>query len=181
MWPFKKDQKAAIPDIRVLGDLLFPEHKGQFEKFCLLYSTNRIGFAEKYEEHLDGFGKDLSELELVYVFGADADLLLLIDWRGEENAEEIEHFIETSLGRTVTWENTKSLRSTAPEEAQRDGKFILALFLTMDKDLAAIGYKLLFFNFPWDAYVFLPIEKSRFNEVIEAAPEIFHGSRGSVR
>jgi len=99
MWPFKKDQKAAIPDIRVLGDLLFPEHKGQFEKFCLLYSTNRIGFAEKYEEHLDGFGKDLSELELVYVFGADADLLLLIDWRGEENAEEIEHFIETRVAR----------------------------------------------------------------------------------
>jgi hypothetical protein len=178
MWPFSKKEKAHPPNVQELGGLIYAGHKQLFEEYCRSYTNDRVGFAKKFEQELENFGKNLSEIEQLYVFGREAGLLLLIDWRGEENAEEIEHFLETRVGHEMAWGNAVTLRDTTPEDLQRDGKFIKRLFAALDKDLEATGSRLLFFRLPWDSYVFMPIEQDLYLEVIRKAPDLFEGCVG---
>lgn len=176
MWPFKVRKKTPPPpELEALGRVLFAQYREAFDAYCVLNATDPHEFRSRYRDALKVLGDEPSRLELLYIFATKEDLVLLIDCRGEENAEEIEAFLETRIGCAIAWTITTALRNAVPEEAQRDGKFIEALFRALDQDLGSIGQRLLFFNLPWDVYVFMPMDEQVHITLVGSAPDHFRG------
>ncbi len=100
----------------------------------------------------------------------------MIDWQGEENEGEIETFMDENLQIKTEWKSVNDLRKTADEEKQRDGKFIIDLLKTFDKDLATLNKKLIFFDHGWDAYVFTVVDKTSYEAITDKFAPLFHGS-----
>ena len=148
------------------GKLLFKNHPDDFEAF--------------YGPYLQG-GKDsnlkkLKPIEVLHKFAHEKGLSLIIDWRGEENEGEIQHFISAQMEQTIRWANTATLKTQRNDDEVSNGAFIVRLFKAMDKDLQEAGKKLLFFELESDAYVFMVTDKTTFREIKKIAGEAFYGT-----
>ncbi|MBX2972925.1 MAG: hypothetical protein KF797_07475 [Flavobacteriales bacterium] len=174
MWPFKKkNEGSGQVDLEKVGRVLYAEHLAPFDTFCRSYTNDREQFLNSYREEHEGMGKDPSTLELLYAFGSREGSLLLVDWHGEENEGEIDEFIEERIGQGITWTHTAALRSSVPEESQRDGRFIQRLLGSIDQDLRLIGKRLLLFDLPWDSYIIMPVSEAAFATLMEMGPGFF--------
>jgi hypothetical protein len=167
-------------DLIEAGQLLFPDLRTDFEAFFNLFLNDRKTFLAN-EELLDDYDnfEDLDKLkaiEAIYIFGDSRQKLCLIDWRGEENEGEIESFLEENLQIKIDWRNVNERRKAVDKEKQRDGKFIIDLLKTFDKDLATLNKKLFFFDLGWDAYVFTVVDKTSYEAITDKFTDLFHGS-----
>lgn len=172
----KKKQKSKIDaDVNYLhiGELLFAECKKEFKEFYNLYLTNKKQLDSKYQLNLRDSDADLKPIEILQLFGDYKQKVGFIDWKGEENINEVEEFIERSIGKKLVWKNAISLRAFVEEDNQNDGKFIIELFHAIDKDLQSINYRLLFFDMGWDAYVYIPTTTIAFDKIFESASTDF--------
>jgi hypothetical protein len=70
------------------------------------------------------------------------------------------------LKQQYTWANASKAREGVNENQQRDGKLIIQLLKSIDKDLQTHEQRLIFLHLGWDAYVFIPVQSKVFNEVI---------------
>ncbi|MCR6639840.1 MAG: hypothetical protein NVV82_12895 [Sporocytophaga sp.] len=137
-------------DLIEAGQLLFPDLRTDFEAFLNLFLKDKKTFLAN-EELLDDYDnfEDLDKLkaiEAIYIFGDSRQKLCLVDWRVEENEGEIERFLEENLQIKTDWKNVNALREAGDEEKQRDGKFIIDLLKTFDKDLAPLTKRMIFFG-----------------------------------
>ncbi len=167
-------------DLIEAGQLLFPDLRTDFEAFLNLFLKDKKTFLAN-EELLDDYDnfEDLDKLkaiEVIYIFGDSRQKLCLIDWRGEENEGEIESFMDENLQIKTDWKNVNELRKAADEEKQRDGKFIIDLLKTFDKDLESLNKKIIFFDLGWDAYVFTVVDKSSYKTITDKLGTLFHGT-----
>mgnify|MGYP001449074055 CR=1 FL=1 len=162
-------------DTKQVGQLLFPDLKADFEDYLTLYKTNKSGFRKKYKKHQKDI-EDFTELNLIQSFGDIKQKLGFIDWKGEEDEFEIDHYIEGQVQKEITWTNSNLLRNYISIDKQRDGKFIVKLFQAMDKDLQLLNFRLIFLNMGWDAYIFLPVTQNTFDKLFELAPNQFESA-----
>ena len=167
-------------DLIEAGQLLFPDLRTDFEAFLNLFLKDKKTFLAN-EELLDDYDnfEDLDKLkaiEVIYIFGDSRQKLCLIDWRGEENEGEIESFMDENLQIKTDWKNVNELRKAADEEKQRDGKFIIDLLKTFDKDLESLNKKIIFFDLGWDAYVFTVVDISSYKTITDKLGTLFHGT-----
>ena len=162
------------------GQLLFPNKKIQFESFFNSYSTDKEKFLSDNEDLLaeyDNFDLNkIKSIEIIYIFGDSNNQLFLTDWRGEETEREIENFMKNNLQIKSDWLNVNKLRIGISEEKQRDGKFIIELFKTIDKDLATMNKKLIFMDLGWDSYVYTVVDEVSYKTLIEKFGTHFHGT-----
>lgn len=165
-------------DFQEIGSLIFPSEKGAFETFFQDFLTNKSMFLDEHVDLIEEYGFDNpNALQITYMFGDSRELIGYVDWRGEENENEVEDFIKAQMsGKEVDWNHTKKLRESHAGEDQRDGSFIIDLFKAIDKDLMGAERQLLFFDLGFDAYVFSSVPKMTFAQVIEKAPNSFHGT-----
>jgi len=168
----KKKKNHADINFLYVGELIFADCKDEFHEFFNLYLSNKKNFQLKYKLDLQG-NTNLKPIEILQAFGDFKQKLGLIDWRGEENINEIDKFIENQISKNLVWTDTVSLRASVDVSKQRDGQFIIKLFKSIDKDLQSIGYRLLFFDMEWDAYVFIPTSTEVFDKILEYAPSRF--------
>jgi hypothetical protein len=168
----KKINSRVKFDLKKIGQLIYPDLTKDFDIFVNLYSKNKTEFRKKYKEIETGNG-ELSELDLLQLFGDINQKLGFVDWKGEENEFEIEGYIEKQIQKEIAWTNTTLLRKSIAIDKQRDGKFIVKLFQAIDKDLQSINFRLIFLNMDWDAYVFLPVKHQDFNKVLDFAANRF--------
>jgi hypothetical protein len=172
----KKGNRSSLLDI---GKLLFSNDKEGFDSFYNLYLSDKAKFLSENDEFLQEYDhfdlQKLKPIEVLYLFGNAKELLCMTDWRGEENEQEIETFIDHLLTQKHTWTNTSNLRVGTDEDKQRDGKFIIDLLKSIDKDLQTINQRLVFFDLGWDAYVYTTVDSNTFREVISTSPNEFHG------
>ena len=165
-------------DFLEIGQLIYPNHKDEFRAYFSTFIENKSDFINENEDLIDEYGFDnVNALEATYLFGDNRGLLGYIDWRGEENENEVEGFIEDQIGQTnFNWDNSKKLRQSSTSINQRDGEFVIDLFKAVDKDLKADNKQLIFFDLGFDAYVFIATSKEIFDSVSEKEPSSFHGT-----
>jgi len=167
----KKEARNKQIALRQIGKQIFSNYNDEFEDFHHSYLHNKYLHNKKKfstqaaqllknDEVFDV--KNLQPAELLYIFASSKNLAQIIDWRGEENEGEIEKFIEQMLKQKPLWANTSELRMN--ESEQQNDKFIIKLFRSINKDLKAIGYKLLFFDLKWDSYVYMIIPTKVFEQ-----------------
>jgi hypothetical protein len=171
------NQAPKTIDYLELGKLLYPQHKKAFADFFQLYRNDFPAFEEEYEELLEDFDfKDLTPLQLIYLFGENNGLVAYLDWRGEENKGELEEFIQEQLNdKEISWESTQALRETEPSEEDGSGEYVLKLFQKADEDLKRIGMRLVFINLDFDGYAFKAIPETTFKQLNNSAPKKFVG------
>jgi hypothetical protein len=171
----KKSRRNNSELLRV-GTLIFQNHKEEFVSFYNLYLHDKKKFlVQKEMEEFDL--ENLRPIDVLYIFGASKNLVHLIDWRGEEYEEDIETYIEDHLLKQKhTWTNASKLRLGVDEQKQRNGKFIVDLFKSVDNDLQAINQRILFFDLGSDAYAYTTLDSKTFDEIILNAPDSFHGT-----
>jgi len=165
--------KAKASDLMDIGKVLFTGYENEFEAYYQLYLSDKKQFHATYPIDRTNDEEPLTPIEALQAFGDDQQKTGFIDWKGEEEPNEIEEFIAAQISASPLWTNTVSLRNSVPENRQRDGKFIVKLFKAIDKDLQTIQLRLLFLDLGWDAYVFLPTTKKTFDQVLEKAPNYF--------
>lgn len=162
-----------------IAEMIFPDYKNDFSDFYNLYLSNRKKFLTQkifLSKDIENFDlKHLKPIEVLYIFADSKNLVHLIDWRGEENEREIEAFIDRLIKQKHPWTHTSKLRNGLNEEKQRDGKFIIDLFRSLDKDLQAIGKSVFFFELNWDAYVYTVIASKTLDEIEKKSLNDFHG------
>jgi hypothetical protein len=165
-------------DFLEIGQLIYPSQKDEFRAYFSTFIENKSDFINENVDLIDEYGFDnVNALEATYLFGDNRGLLGYIDWRGEENENEVEEFIEDQIGQTdFNWDNSKKLRQLSTSKNQRDGEFVIDLFKAVDKDLKADNKQLLFFDLGFDSYVFIATSKQIFDSVREKAPSSFHGT-----
>jgi hypothetical protein len=171
-----KEKKLQInTDVNVLyiGELLFADCIKEFKEFCNLYLTDKKQLNTKFSVNLQVNNGDCKPINIVYAFGTYKQKIGLIDWKGEENINEVEEFIESYIDKKPIWENAIFLRASVEESKQYDGIFIKKLFHAIDKDLQSITYRLLFFDMGGDTYVYIPITTTIFKQILENAPNDF--------
>jgi hypothetical protein len=177
----KKKGKSFIrnSDLLPVGPLLFPNETEKFETFFNSYLDDKKKFLFENEQILEEYEFDnekLTALEVIYIFGDQNKKTFITDWRGEENESEIESFLETDVSIKTDWNNVEQLRKEIDEDQQRDGKFIIDLFKNIDKDLAPLNKKLVFFNLGWDAYVYTVVDSGSFATLNNRFGSFFHGT-----
>jgi hypothetical protein len=167
-------------DLLQAGQLLFPELKTDFELFFNSFlKDKKIFLADNQEllEDYDNFELDkLKPIEVIYIFGDSKEKLWMTDWRGEENEKEIENFFEDKLKIKTDWRNVNEIRKGVDEERQRDGKFIIDLLKTIDKDLETLNKRLVFLDLGWDAYVYTVVDQVSYNTITDKFGTHFHGT-----
>jgi hypothetical protein len=168
--------KSSLLDV---GKILFPDAIQAWETFYGSFISDRKIFISQNSQLLSSYDNfDLSNLkpiEVLYIFGDSKGLITVTDWRGEENENEIEESLNKVLKQNYTWTNALKTREGLKENQQRDGKFVIELLKSIDKDLQTTGHRLIFLQLGWDAYVFMPVGASVFNEVISKSPGEFYG------
>lgn len=171
----KKKGRKINADVNFLyiGELLFPNSKKEFQEFYNLYLTDKKQLNTKYQLNLQDNNAEYKPIEIVHAFGDHKQKVGVIDWKGEENINEVEEFIERCIDRKIVWKNTISLRASVDESKQNDGKFILKLFRAIDEDLQTINYSLLFFDMGGDTFVYIPTKTIVFDKILESAPDYF--------
>ena len=167
-------------DLLEAGQLLFPNLKTDFEKFYNPFLNDKKTFISENEELLedyDNFELDkLKAIEVIYIFGDSKQKVWMTDWKGEENEREIENFLENKLQIKTDWTNVNELRKSANKEKQRDGKFIIDLLKTIDKDLELINKRMIFFDLGWDSYVFTVVDQTSQKTITDKFGTLFHGT-----
>ena len=173
--PTRKKKLKINTDVNFLyiGELLFANCKNEFKEFYNLYLTDKKQFNTKYSVNLQANNSDCKPIEIVYAFGNYKQKIGFIDWKGEENRNEVEEFIERNVDKSLIWKNAISLRASVQESKQDDGIFIKKLFHAIDKDLQSTNYRLLFFDMGDDAYVYIPTTTTIFKQILENAPNDF--------
>jgi hypothetical protein len=179
-----KNRKGDIliknADLGEAGELLFPNHKTEFQKFFNTFLSDKktflTGYAELLEEYDNFELEKLNAIEVIYIYGDSEGLLWLTDWKGEENEREIENFLETKLQIKSDWTNVNKLREQVDLEKQRDGEFIIDLLNTIDKDLEPLNRRLVFFDLGWDAYVYTVVDRNSFRTITDKFGTLFHGT-----
>lgn len=177
-------ERNLIPDDGLglihAGQILFTNHKTEFEKFFSSFLMDKISFLSENDELLadnDNFDLDnLRAIEVIYIFGDNKRLLWITDWKGEENDREIEKFLETKLQIKTDWTNVNNLRDGVDEEKQRDGKFIVDLLKSIDKALEPINKKMIFLDLGWDAYVYTVVDQTSYKTITGKFGTLFHGT-----
>lgn len=173
-------RKNPEEDLGEVGPYLFPACIKDFELFFNSFLNDKEAFLSEYKivlEAPDNFELDkLKPIEVIYLFGKSKEQWQLTDWRGEENENEIESFVETKLKVEIHWKHVSELRKRIGLEAQRDGKFILDLFVAVDKDLKPLSKKLIFLDMNWDAYVYTLVEQSSYDSITGSFKASFCGS-----
>ena len=174
-YPTKKKKLKINTDVNFLyiGELLFADCKKEFKEFYNLYLTDKKQLNTKYSINLQSNNGDCKPIEIVYAFGNYKQKIGFIDWKGEEDINEVEEFIEHYVDKKLIWKNAIFLRASVKESKQDDGIFIKKLFHAIDKDLQSINYRLLFFDMGGDAYVYIPIMTTIFKQILENAPNNF--------
>ncbi|NMM47697.1 DUF6630 family protein [Marinigracilibium pacificum] len=165
-------------DLLEIGQLIYLDYKEEFRAYLIPFLDNKAEFIEENEDLIDEYGfEEINVLEAIYMFGDYRGLLGYIDWRGEENENEVEEYVEKQLGvENYNWINTQKLRQSVDYENLRDGEFIIELFKAIDKDLKAENKQLLFFNLDIDAYVFIATTNDNFNTICKIEPNSFYRS-----
>jgi hypothetical protein len=177
----KQKQGKGKPDFLQMGKLLFQDYQNEFESYYNLYLREKEEFIRRYRVMLlknnkDAKLKDISPLEVIYAFADDKGIVHVTDWRGEENEEEIQEFIDRRVSNKSTWTNVNTLRRGVDAEKQRDDKFIIHLLKAIDKDLIELNRKLVFFNLGWDAYVYAVVDPVAFKTILNKFSDHFHGT-----
>ncbi|MCO4293172.1 hypothetical protein NF867_09875 [Solitalea sp. MAHUQ-68] len=164
-------------DLLRIGKLIFQNHKEEFDSFYNLYLHDKKKFSAQKE--LQGFDlENLRPIDVLSIFGESKNLVHLIDWRGEEDEDKIEtHIEENILKEKHNWTNTNKLRlGVVSDEKQRNGKFIIDLFKSVDKDLQTINQRIIFLDLGSDAYAYMTVDSKTFDEIIISSPDNFHGT-----
>jgi len=141
----------------------------------LIFSGYQDEFSAYYQSYLRG-KKKKEPIEVICEFADARGLVQVIDWRGEDNEGEVEEFIEKLLGQEISWRYSSTLRSGSPIGEQRDGEFIAALFKAVDKDLSAIGRRLLFLGLG-DSYEYTIVSTNTFNGIKRLKISELRGAR----
>jgi hypothetical protein len=181
-------RKTSQEELIEIGQYLFADFYTDFATFFNSFLNDKKTFLvenkELLEEYVlpeskyaDNFELDkLKAIEVVYIFGDSKQKLNLIDWRGEENEREIEIFLEDKLRIKTDWKNVNELREGVIEEKQRDGKFIIDLFITIDKDLEPLNKRMIFFELGWDSYVFTVVDQTSYKTLTANFGIYFYGT-----
>jgi hypothetical protein len=175
----KRNRVAKESSFSEIGRLLYPDQVAAFDTIFNAYLTDTKKFIMENDELLEEYDFDDGEIkaiELLYIFGDSKEKVFMTDWRGEENSKEIEDFIERMIPVKPAWANTNQLRTNTKESDERDGGFIIDLFKAIDKDLAVLDKKLIFYQLGWDAYVYTIVDSKTFKEITAKAPGDFVGS-----
>lgn len=185
----KKDNNQSSTDTSLVfknlefikaGQLLFPNHKTEFEFFFNSFIADKKNFLSENEKLLEDYDnfelEKLRAIEVIYIFGDSKEQLWLTDWKGEENEREIEYFLKNKLLIKKDLTNTSQLRKRVNEEKQRDGNFIIDLLKTIDKDLKPLNKKLIFFNLGWDSYVYTVVDLPSFKKINDKCGTVFQGT-----
>jgi hypothetical protein len=173
-------RKTSQEEFIEIGQYLFADSYTDFATFLNSFLNDKKTFLVENKELLeeyDNFELDkLKASEVVYIFGDSKQKLNLTDWRGEENEREIENFLKDKLHIKTDWKKVNELRKGVDEEKQRDGEFIMDLLKTIDKDLAPLNKRLIFFDIGWDAYVYTVVDLTSFKTITEKFGALFHGT-----
>ncbi|HAV25084.1 MAG TPA: hypothetical protein DCX01_02805 [Bacteroidetes bacterium] len=101
---FRNKSKNSLikeSDLVQLGELLFPSMRLEFESFFNSYLNDKKSFLTENKELLEEYDnfelEKLKAIEVIYIYGDSKNKLWMTDWRGEENAREIEQFLESIL------------------------------------------------------------------------------------
>lgn len=176
----KLSVKTNDKELFDIGAILFPELITDFETFFNTFLKDKKRFTTKNRELLEDYGNfeldKLNPIEVIYIFGDSKGKLLTTDWRGEENEREIENFLEDKLQIKTDWKNVNEIRKGVDEEIQRDGKFIIDLLKTIDKDLEPLNKRLFFLDLGWDAYVYTVINQDSYKTITDKFGAHFHGT-----
>lgn len=180
---FRNKQKKILfkdSDLVLLGELLFPTTRLEFDSFFNSYLNDQKSFLIENKvvlEDYDNFELDrLKAIEVIYIFGDSKNKLWMTDWRGEENTGEIEQFLESTLDIKCEWVKANSLRSIADETEYEDGEFAIDLLKAIDNDLEQINKKLIFLDLGWDSYVYTALDQESVRTIIEKNESLFHSS-----
>jgi hypothetical protein len=172
--------KTSDKELIEIGPFLFSELSNDYTTFIRSYLTDKKTFLnenKKLLEEYDNFEMEkLKPIEVIYIFGDSKGKLWMTDWRGEENETEIEQFFEDKLQIKTDWKNVTDIRKGLEEEKQRDGKFIIDLLNTFDKDLETLNKRLIFLNLGWDAYVYTVIDQVSYKTITDKFGTLFHGT-----
>ncbi len=177
----KQKQGKDKSEFLQIGKLLFQDYLDEFESYFNLYLHEKEEFIRRYSVMLlknneDAKLKDISPLEVIYAFADNKGIVHITDWRGEENENEIQDFIDRRVSSKPTWTNVDILRRGVDAEKQRDDKFIIHLLKGIDKDLIELNKKLVFFNLGWDAYVYTVVDLVAFKAILNKFSDHFHGT-----
>ena len=176
----KSLNKTSDKELIGIGPFLFSELNKDFENFFQTFLKDKIAFLKENEELLENYDNfDLSKLkpiEVIYIFGDSKEKLWMTDWHGEENEKEIENFLEEKLQIKTDWKNVNEIREGVNEERQRDGKFIIDLLKTIDKDLQPLNKRLVFLDLGWDAYVYTVVDQFSYENITDKFGTLFHGT-----
>lgn len=172
--------KTSQDEIIEIGQYLFSDFYSDYTTFINTYLFDKKGFLSENKvllSNYDNFELDkLKPIEVIYIFGDSNQKLYQTDWRGEENAREIEKFLADKLQIKTDWKNVNKLRKSVDEEKQRDGIFIIDLLKTIDKDLVPLNKSLVFFDLDWDAYVYTVVDRTFHEIIIDKFGTFFHGT-----
>ena len=172
--------KTSDEELIQIGQFLFSELSNDYTTFMKSYLKDKKSFLIEYKNLLkeyDNFDMDkLKPIEILYIYGDSKRKLWVTDWSGEENEREIEQFFEDKLQIKTDWKNVTDLRKSVEEEKHRDGKFIIDLLKTIDKDLEALNKRLIFINLGWDAYIYTPIDQASYKTISDNFGSFFHGT-----
>jgi len=171
----RKDVKEI--DFLGLGKLLYADFATEFEVYYNSFLADGKQFYKKFKSIIQSdSNSNLKPIDVLRLFGDYKQLIAEMDWKGEEDENELDEFIESQIKQNIVWTQASLLRASVEEKLQRDGKFILKLFEAIDKDLQAINKRLLFFETDFDAYALMPVEKVIYNEIIKNAAGYFQGA-----
>ena len=163
-----------------IGTILFSGLNKDFENFFMTFLKDKKAFLKENEKLLEEYDNfELSKIkpiEVIYIFGDSKEKLWMTDWRGEENEKETEKFLEDKLQIMTDWRNVNEIRKGVDEERQRDGKFIIDLLKTIDKDLEPLNKRLIFLNLGWDAYVYTVVDQFSYKTITDKFGTLFHGT-----
>lgn len=141
----------------------------------VIFSDHADDFQQYYDAYLRKSGKKGAKaptpIRVLHDFAEKKERLLIIDWRGEENEEEVEEYIEAQLGKEVPWRHTTELRKTSTNAGAWDGKFIAPLFTAIDQDLKALNKRLLFLVTGSDSFTFIVTDATTFDRVMDFQSE----------
>lgn len=173
-------RKISQEELLEIGRFLFTDCYADFITFLNSFLNDRKTFIVENKELLEGYDNfeldKLKAIEVVYIFGDSKQKLNLTDWHGEENEREIENFLEDKLQIKTDWISVNGLRKGVDEEKQRDGKFIISLLMTIDRDLEPLSKKLIFFDLGWDSYVFTVVDQTSYKTLTDKYGILFYGT-----
>ncbi len=177
----KQKQGKDKSEFLQIGKLLFQDYLDEFESYFNLYLHEKEEFIRRYSVMLlknneDAKLKDISPLEVIYAFADNKGIVHITDWRGEENENENQEFIDTRVSNKPGWINVNTLRKGVDGRKQRDDKFTIDLLKAIDKDLLELNRKLVFFNLGWDAYVYTVVDLVDFQAILNKFSGHFHGT-----